>query len=533
MPIKPTKPKTDVLAPEALRNQLIIMTRPGVERVSVLAERVATAGGTLVPLFGEEPRKLAERAVTLHKRGVRAPDLGVFHQVVARPELYPEIRKSIRRLSIVASVYEKPPADAPAPPPPPPYSCDEGVMALPGPPPAVTPDFSLEQKYLDAAPAGIDARYAWTRPGGDGASVQIVDIERAWRFTHEDLRGAGGVLGGFPVDCLRERNHGAAVLGILRGDANAFGVKGICPGATVRGYSTRTQFMPITQIPGTADTSAAIVAAADLLTNDGADRHTGHILLLELHRQGPGGLYIAIEWWPDDLAAIQHAVSLDLVVVEAAGNGDRVATGADLDSAVYDNPWPDFEFDPLTWKNPFRRSVVDSGAIVVGASVPPIGTVRVDRSRLAYSNYGSRVDVQGWGDEVISTGYGTRQGGTNEDRWYVQQFGATSGASAMVAGAVACIQGVRRQQGRTPLTSTGARALLVATGSAQKDDLPWWPKSQSIGPRPNLRAMLQPPPIRQGRQRQRRRRGKQRPPRVHVRRAGPDPKRRRRRRARR
>ncbi len=37
---------------------------------------------------------------------------------------------------------------------------------------------NTNQDYLDAAPTGIDARYAWAFPGGDGAGQRIVDLER-------------------------------------------------------------------------------------------------------------------------------------------------------------------------------------------------------------------------------------------------------------------------------------------------------------------------------------------------------------------
>lgn len=52
-----------------------------------------------------------------------------------------------------------------------------------GPPPAVNPNDdprSGNQGYLNAAPQGINARYAWTITGGDGARVGIVDMEQGW-----------------------------------------------------------------------------------------------------------------------------------------------------------------------------------------------------------------------------------------------------------------------------------------------------------------------------------------------------------------
>jgi hypothetical protein len=135
----------------------------------------------------------------------------------------------------------------------------------------------------------------------------------------------------------------------------------------------------------------------------------------------------------------------------------------------------------------------DSGAILVGAGVPPpythANTWGPDRSRHDFSNYGSAVDAQGWGREVTTTGYGDLQGGTNANAWYTDFFAGTSSASAMLAGVIGCMQGVARVAGslRTP---SQARSLLRATGSPQQDNLPQFPATQRIGNRPDLRQLL-------------------------------------------
>lgn len=70
----------------------------------------------------------------------------------------------------------------------------------PGPPPAVNPSDdprSGNQGYLNTAPAGINARYAWGFPGGDGAGINIVDVEQGWNLNHEDLVGHVGFRGKF------------------------------------------------------------------------------------------------------------------------------------------------------------------------------------------------------------------------------------------------------------------------------------------------------------------------------------------------
>ena len=188
--------------------------------------------------------------------------------------------------------------------------------------PPVTPDFSSRQGYLDAAPGGIEARWAWTQPGGRGAGVRVVDCEWGWRFTHEDLTAnQGGVIAGTtdPDPESRATSHGTAVLGEISGDVNGIGIVGIASDAVISASSF------------SQPTATAIRAAADRLG-------PGDIILLEIHRPGPNAPnprqgqrgFIAIEWWPDDFAAIRYAVAKGIVVVEAAGNGSDAA-GADPD----------------------------------------------------------------------------------------------------------------------------------------------------------------------------------------------------------
>ncbi|MBF6052823.1 S8 family serine peptidase [Streptomyces eurocidicus] len=339
--------------------------------------------------------------------------------------------------------------------------------------PPVTPDFTARQGYLDVAPGGIDARYAWTLPGGRGAGVRVIDCEWGWRFTHEDLlRNQGGIVSGTGSTDTAFVNHGTAVLGEIGGDVNAFGVTGIAPDAVT---SASAFSLP---------TATAIRNAADRLG-------PGDIVLLEIHRPGPRATgsgqqgFIAVEWWPDDYLAIRYAVDRGITVVEAAGNGAE-----NLDDPVYDTPQAGF---PDWWRNPFRRTALDSGAVLVGAGAPPPGTHGADhgpdRSRLDFSNFGACVDAQGWGREVTTTGYGDLQGGTSEDLWYTDRFSGTSSASPIVVGALAAAQGVLRANGRIPLSPARSRELLRATGSPQQD-APGRPATQRIGNRPDLRQLI-------------------------------------------
>lgn len=420
-------------------------------------------GSALRPLFGLGEERLLRQAA----RASAATNLAVYYRADAPKDRLDELAGELREQPLVQGAYVKPPAELP-------QLNDMPPLAEEA--PAATPDFFSLQEYLRPAPGGIDVNQAWAFSGGKGAKVRIVDIEGAWRFTHEDLfHNAQGAIG-TEIQDLGWRNHGTAVLGVLGGDENGFGVTGICPAATLSAISQEDM-----------GSAAAIVTAANHL-------RPGDIILIEIHRAGPRNNfesredqhgYIAIEWWPDDFDAIRFAVTLGVIVVEAAGNG---AQG--LDDPIYNTPAPGF---PPNWSNPFSRGNRDSGAILVGAGAPPPGTHGrnhgPDRSRLDFSNFGVAVDAQGWGREVTSCGYGDLQGGSNEDVWYTNLFGGTSSASPIIAGTLACLQGILRERGAPDLTPPRARELLRITGSPQQDAR-GRPSTQRIGTRPDLRSLL-------------------------------------------
>jgi len=463
--------------------------------VSDLEKILQQAGASMMPLFGDsEERLLQERATMAAELPADAqlfgelPDLSVYYHVDAADEQLEELAAQLTQCRSVHSAYVKPPT----------YASQHAVpvsqttagvetinimRSLEADAPPVTANFTARQGYLEPAPGGIDAIYAATVPGGQGFGVGIIDVEGAWRFTHEDLhQNQGGVAGGTPTPDLGWRNHGTAVIGVFGGDRNGFGVTGIAPDARVRGVS----------IFGIAGGSAGAIRQAALLSNK------GDIILIELHRPGPRFNFaapqgqrgfIAIEWWPDDFEAIRYAVMRGVIVVSAGGNGAE-----NLDDPLYSvRPATGPVVFPVTWRNPFNRSLADSGSILAGAGAPPPGTHGrnhgPDRSRLDFSNFGSVLDAQGWGREVTSCGYGDLQGGVNEDLWYTDQFSGTSSASPIVVGAIACVQGALRARQRPVLSPTRARDLLRNTGSPQTD-VAGRPRTQRIGNRPNLRQLI-------------------------------------------
>ena len=119
----------------------------------------------------------------------------------------------------------------------------------------------------------------------------------------------------------------------------------------------------------TGGLAAAIRAAADALS-------AGDIILIELHRPGPGASgsgqdgFIAMEWWPGEFDAIRYASNKGVMVVEAAGNGSR-----NLDDPIYNTPQSGFPSSCADADH--QRSRGGAGL----PSAPRAGGLQVDQRR--------------------------------------------------------------------------------------------------------------------------------------------------------
>jgi hypothetical protein len=320
--------------------------------------------------------------------------------------------------------------------------------------PVKTPLYQPYQGYLSEAPRGINAPIAWSRPNGRGEGVSFADIEGAWNFAHEDLPGdCMAHVGGPPIPSRDWESHGTAVAGVVAARDNGIGMLGIAPGID----------RILVASVGVIGPAAAIDLAQSKLPKGG-------VLLIELHAIGPRDRWLPMEYWDDVYDAVKNATARGIVVVEAAGNGAE-----NLDHPAY--------------ARKLDRRHRDSGAIMVGAGAPPEPGF-VDRSRLDFSNYGTRVDVQGWGRKVATLDYGDLQGCAQKDRKYTRTFSGTSSASPIVTGAAILLQSIFSAAKGTTLSSIEIRDILSATGSPQTDG-PSGPKSQHIGPRPDLAKALE------------------------------------------
>ncbi|MGN7895953.1 S8 family peptidase [Bacillus sp. 22475] len=310
------------------------------------------------------------------------------------------------------------------------------------------------QGYLEPAPLGINAPYAWSIKGGDGKGTTFVDMEYGWLFSHEDLVNQ-------KIELISGQNksehhdHGTSVLGIVSAEDNNIGGIGIAPKAKVK---------VVSQIRdnGNYNTADAILSAVN-------NMQAGDILLLEAQATYDGygdKNYFPVEVKPDIFDAISMGTNKGIIIIEAGANG-----GNDLDQfrdrngkQVLNRNSPDFK---------------DSGAIMVGAA-----SARVPHKRSYFSNYGSRVDVYGWGNAVDTTDAKPSEFITN---LYTSSFAGTSSASPIIAGAAASIQGIaKNNQGRV-YTPRQLRDILSdsSTGTKSND-----PTSDKIGVLPDLKAIL-------------------------------------------
>ncbi len=324
------------------------------------------------------------------------------------------------------------------------------------------PDYQSSQGYLNAAsftPTGIDAIYAWTQPGGDGTGVTVCDLEYSWNYSHNDLlKAPGSQINFFVQDPFSDNNHGTAVLGEMVSDFNGWGTTGICHGANLKTCGTYYG----NPTPQWNVGNAILLAITHLSAGD--------VILLEQQWEYVTGSYdyVPIEWWgsysPNAqgnnavYAAIQNAVANGIHVVEAGGNA---VNGGGIN------------MDPMPWFG-------DNGAIIVGAGG---AYTSGDLKRLYYSNYGSRFTSQGWGENVVTTGYGTLYSAGGVNYYYASAFSGTSSASPIVAGAAACCVGYWVANGNLANTLTPAmlRTVLQNTGTLQI-----FPPLGNIGTRPNL-----------------------------------------------
>jgi hypothetical protein len=501
-------------------------------------------GRTLAPLFytlqvlGVDPRQVSaarppqvteafldELYTEARANDAAVSDLNNIYQVWLPPEV--TAGEALRALRDVAGIEyalfcSRPEA--------PPQAADISIPDLSDPNAVLPAGINQRQRYLfDAASGGIEARYAWE--GGfhaAGSGVRIINVEYACNPNHIELTRLPN--SNTPVNMLRwpapnlptfsngdPADHGTAVLGILAGRRNGFGITGIAPLAElgfVSQWAWQSGFWPFGGFSFNDAFGAVNIALAAA--------RAGDVIVLEMQTSGPSapatpivgqeqlGL-VAITWERDVWDAVNLAVAAGRIVVAAAGNGRQ-----NLDNAVYRTAVPGWPSGSGPFQPANNRAVlvggaapmgvavgtaINNGAMVFGSTSPP--TVLTEAVRTQNSNFGSAVDLHAWGAAIVTSGYGgiaqpvdtTGNGipdtvpanlaplNTQRNQLFTGTFGGTSGATPMVAGAAAVLQSQWRQRNGQAATQAALRQLLTSTGTPAAN-------GASIGVMPNLRDAL-------------------------------------------
>ena len=368
------------------------------------------------------------------------------------------------------------------------------VAEAPADEPAVNPKRSsawgrADTGYMRAAPQGIDAKYAWDQPGGDGGksigiNLQFFDIESNWDLTHPDLVPANPQFSGIGYRPEDRKYHGTGVLGIVIASDNdpddpnyRNSSLGITPNVAV------TEVASYWSNPNNTDHFNTIFKVINRL-------NFGDVLLLEMQVNleiPPGNIILGklpVEFFQGNFDVIRLGTALGVVIVEAAGNG-----GNNLDSLS------------ATWSKPWlrrNRPAFDSGAIMVSAATPwrtnqdgstnpddPVHAPMVDDANSRQHNFGNRIDCYAWGDMIYTTSCTPHPSGAASA--YYQNFGDTSGASAIIAGAALSVQGMAEANLDYRLSPLQIRNLLSdqGTGTQSLD-----PENDKLGVMPDLKAII-------------------------------------------
>ncbi len=310
-----------------------------------------------------------------------------------------------------------------------------------------TPNFEVNQTYLEQNP-GVNMNYAWNL-GLNGNGIRIRDVEYGFNKNHEELSDVNVFLAsGMNISTNATASyveHGTAVLGILFGHKGNYGISGMAYGAqevVLFPEWQQTGYNRLNALTKSIDSSVA-----------------GDVIVIETQTYGAQGGFGPAEYEFPIWALVKAASDAGIIVVAVAGNGQE-----DLDS----NPYASY------------RSRGNSGAIIIGG-----GLSNTTHDRISYSTYGSRVDVQGWAQNVRTSGYGDLiMFGSDINQGYTN-FTGTSSATAIVASCVVVLQSYYHSLTGSYMNSEQMKLLLKQTGTPQGTAV-----IGNIGPLPNMEAAI-------------------------------------------
>lgn len=311
----------------------------------------------------------------------------------------------------------------------------------------VTPNFQTQQTYINPDP-GVNMQYAWDL-GLAGSDIKIRDVEYGFNKQHEEFVDNDNVFLAPDMTISSDAtasyiDHGTAVLGVIYGDVAGYGVTGMANEAA-----------ELILFPEWQETGYNRILA---VTNSIANSVAGDVIIYEMQTGGSTNTaYVPAEYENVIWDLTKAATDSGIVVVAAAGNGNQ-------------------NLDALFYAPYLARG--NSGAIIVGG-----GTADLAHNKISYSTYGTRVDVQGWASNVLTSGYGnTFLFGSDYNQGYTL-FSGTSSATPIVASCVVVLQSYYFAQADEYLTGVEIRNILQETGIPQGT-------GGNIGPLPNMESAL-------------------------------------------
>lgn len=422
-----------------------LTSRTGTELGAVAALFAQAAAEPLVTaLSWDELDRLHANACAKLPPHNRPGHLGLWFRLrCPSPAAAAELQAALRAQPLVAHAYAEPiyylasaqpvPATVPSPP-------------LPGDIPPTTPLFTSMQYPHEPTPTGHGVRLVDGVLGARGQGAKLFMIETSWILGHEDMSQmvAANFLGPVPPVDLTYAHHGLSGGSIVYADRNGYGITGMSDEVTARMVSL--------ELNNGYENSIALI-----LANSQPGDVVLVVLMVLVPSLGPG-TWLPFEFLQSAFDATLTATANDRMVLEPAGNGDR-------------------SLDDPALLGRFDRSFRDSGAVIVGASAGAL------LQRAPYSNWGTRIDANGWGDNVVACGYGSLFfPGGDLLQCYTASATGTSSATPQIAAVVAAMQGAARRQLGHTLTNQEVLDLLHAHGPTTPD---------VIGRRPDLVAILE------------------------------------------
>ncbi len=302
--------------------------------------------------------------------------------------------------------------------------------------------FHAEQTFQAAGPTGHGWDPVYNIAGVLGFDLTVAQLEGSWFFGHEDEcdMTTTNVVGAQPSSSWDSwKDHGTACVGIMTGDRNGFGIRGLANQAETRmgGFDNASTADGINLM-------AAALQPGDVMESSWVWNVSFQHAPLD---------FFQAEW-----DAVQAATLAGVNYFYSAGN-----TNSDLD-------------DQSIFGDRYIVGAPDNGGVIVGASNS------ANTNKIGFSSFGSRVDCNAWGENIPTLGYGDRFLAGSEQS-YTSFFGGTSGAAPICAGVAACLINAVLHQNNQLLTPFEVRELMRTVGTPQG-------LGGNIGPRANLEMLL-------------------------------------------